>query len=418
MVSGLVSARGASAAGPALVKAIWRLPLLVLLTSFSGLAFGGCSKSECLRDDCRSSPPEGSAAGSPAAVGASGQANAGASNTAPVSKKCSSNAECSTDPGQACVEGTCRFACSSHFDCQGLGECVSALDADGLAGHFCDFAQPHKPGQFYTRCAAGTECDAANQFFCVGAGADDLDAYCTTDCTNDASCAPGYACTPLTRTPCQDICQLKGNAKDRQCIPSDQIGAGKPYQCGSRGVTRNACRPRKFCSPCESDGDCLAVANQVCAKDESGAKICTQLCDLRHPSCPWGSAAECGVWDTDSDQATCQHRFGQCTGSGKGCEPCLTDGDCGAQGVCTQSSFTGERWCVDLSVSCSCGDGDGDATDASGVCTGGGCPKTPGGLSMLCYDPTPDTPNSGYCAGAYTSTALGSSPQTGCWPAN
>ena len=288
------------------------------------------------------------------------------------------------------------------------------MDAEGLSGHFCDPGQTQKPGQFYTRCAAGTECDAANAFFCVGAGAGDLDAYCTTDCTNDTSCAPGYACTPLVRPPCQDICDLQGNPKDRQCVPSDQIGVGKPFQCGERGVTRNACRPRKFCSPCESDADCLAVGNQICAKDESGTKICTQLCDLKHPSCPWGTAAKCGVWDADLKQATCAHRFGQCRGSGKSCEPCLQDSDCGAQGVCTGSNFTGERWCVDFTVSCGCD----AAADSNGICTGGGCPESPSGLSLMCVDSTPNTPNSAYCNGANSATALGSSPQTGCWPAN
>jgi hypothetical protein len=210
------------------------------------------------------------------------------------------------------------------------------------------------------------------------------------------------------------VCNLKGNARDRQCIPKDQIGEGKPYQCGDRGVVRNVCRPRKFCNTCETDADCLAVSNQVCAKDESGTKICTQLCDLKRPSCPWGNAAECGVWDTTLGAATCQHRFGSCKGSGKSCEPCLTDADCGEQGACNSSSFTGERWCVDFSVSCSCS----DSGDDSSLCEGGGCPETPGGLAMLCSDSTPSTPNSGYCAGAYTSTGLGSSPQTGCWPAN
>ena len=413
MVSGLVPT-------PVIVKLL-RCALLGSLISFGGWAVSGCSKAECLREDCQTSLRDDSTAGSQASAGAPGQASAGApgqasagaAGSAALGKPCSSNAECPADKGQACVGGTCQLACVSHFDCQGLGECTSALDADGLAGHFCDLRHGQKPGQFYTRCAAGTECDSAQDFFCIGAGKDDLDAYCTTDCTDDASCAPGYACMPLTRRPCQDICQLKGNAKDRQCIPSDQIGPGKPFQCGSRGVTRNVCRPREFCSPCENDGDCLAVSNQVCAKDKSGAKSCTQLCDQKVPSCPWGTAAECGVWDADLNQATCAHRFGQCTGTGKSCEPCLKESDCGAQGACTSSSFTGERWCVDLSVGCSCGDN----ADANGLCTGGGCPESPSGLSMLCADATPSTPDSGYCAGAYTSSALGASPQTGCWPA-
>jgi len=408
MVSGPVLALGFVL----LARLASRFAWLGVLSCFVGMVFSGCANSECLRDDCRTSPPEGTIAGDSGHAGAAAQGHAGASSIA-SGKKCSSNAECPADKGQACVVGTCRVACTSHFDCQGLGECTTAQDADGLSGHFCDLGHPQKSGQFYTRCAEGTECDAANDFFCVGAGTEDLDAYCTTDCTDDTSCAPGYACTPLTRPPCQAICNLQGNAKDRQCVPSDQIGDGKPYQCGSRGVTRNACRPRKFCSPCKTDDDCLAVANQVCAKDESGIKTCTQLCDLKHPSCPWGTAAKCGVWDADLNRATCAHRFGKCTGTGKSCEPCLQDADCGAQGACTSSSFTGERWCVDFRVDCSCGD---DA--ANGLCTGGGCPETPGGLDMLCSDATPSMPNSGICAGAYTSSALGSSPQTGCWPAN
>ena len=399
---------------PRIAPAIPRCALLGLLTSFGSVAFSGCSKSECLREDCLTSVPEGSVAGSSSSAGAAGSARAGAAGSVAISQRCSTNSECQADKGVACVAGSCRVACGSHFDCQGLGLCARAVDADGQSGHFCELGQSQSPGHFYTHCAAGTECDTANQFFCIGAGTDDLDAYCTTDCVDDASCARGYACTPLTRTPCQDVCDLKGNAKDRQCVPSDQIGAGKPFQCGSRGVTRNACRPRKFCSPCENDGDCLAVANQICAKDESGSKTCTQLCDLKHPSCPWGTAAKCGVWDADLKQATCAHRFGQCTGSGKSCEPCLTDSDCGTKGACTGSSFTGERWCVDLNVSCSC-----DAADvANGVCTGGGCPESPSGLDMMCVDATPSTPNSGYCNGANSATALGSSPQTGCWPAN
>ena len=411
MVSGPASRLGITPFASRTARLAPRFALLGVVAGFGASAFAGCTKSECLRDDCQSSDPEDAAA--TAAAGNPG--SAGAPSSIPVENKCSSNSECPAGKGQACVEGSCRLACSSHFDCQGLGECVSAADADGRPGHFCALEHAQKPGQFYTHCPSGSECDTGNDFFCVGAGTDDLDAYCTTDCTDDTTCAPGYACTPLTRPPCSDICSLKGTPKDRQCIPSDQIGAGKPFQCGSRGVVRNACRPRKFCSPCQTDGDCLAVSNQVCAKDESGTKICTQPCDLKHPSCPWGTAGKCGIWDADLNRATCSHRFGRCTGTGKSCEPCLKDADCGAQGACTASNFTGERWCVDFSVDCSCA----DAADSSGLCTGGGCPKSPGGLSLLCVDATPSTPNSAYCGGANTMNALTvTSSQTGCWPAN
>jgi hypothetical protein len=350
-------------------------------------------------------------------------ADAGAADgsiAVPVSKKCDANADCATDMGEFCVGGTCRLACSSHFDCQSFGECLDGTDADGTAGLFCDLSQPQQSGQFYTHCPSGTdaECDTRDGFFCVGAGADDLDAYCTNDCTTDDTCAPGFACLPLVRAPCSDDCSLMGNPADRMCVPSDQIGPGKPFQCAAHGVTRNVCRPRKFCNSCQSDADCLAVPNQICAADQSGAKICTEACDQAHPSCPWGSAGECGVWDPALGIATCAHRFGACVGTGKSCEPCEKDSDCGAMGACQVSDFTGEQWCVDFSVSCSCN----GMTDANGLCTGGGCPMSPSGLAMLCEDDPATTGSpTGICVGANTQTGILaslSSPQTGCWPAN
>jgi len=345
-------------------------------------------------------------------------AAAGSANASTTGRSCSANSECAATPGEFCVSGTCRSSCSSHFDCQGFGECLNGSDSDGHAGHYCDLGLPQKPGQFYTHCPSGTdaECDSAAGFFCVGAGAGDLDAYCTADCQGDDTCAPGFACTPLTRSPCSDACGLVGRPKDRQCVPSEQIGAGLPFQCGSHGVTRNVCRPRKFCSSCLSDADCLAAPNQICAADQSGAKICTELCDPLHPSCPWGNAGVCGVWDQALGLATCAHRFGQCVGTGKSCEPCEKDADCGPNNACNSSSFTGERWCVDFSVSCSC-----NGMASGGLCTGGGCPLSPGGLDMQCEDDPATTGSStGICVGANTASGLLSSlgsPQTGCWPA-
>jgi hypothetical protein len=358
-----------------------------------------------------SSPDAGGGAGSSPDAG-------GNTNSVPANVKCSTNANCDTAKGEFCVSGTCRLACSSHFDCQGFGQCLNGTDSDGTAGHYCDLSQPEKPGQFYTHCPDDTdaECDSANDFFCVGAGADDLDAYCTTDCSTDDTCAPGFACTPLVRTPCDDICGLTGNAKDPMCVPATQIGTGQPFQCAAHGVARNVCRPREFCSSCTSDADCLATANQICAADQSGAKICTEACDPVNPSCPWGSAATCGMWDPALGIATCAHRFGKCVGTGKSCEPCETDADCGPTGACNVSSFTGEHWCVDFSVSCTCN----GMADANGLCTGGGCPMSPSGLEMLCDDDPMTTGSpTGICVGANTQAGLLaslSSPQTGCWP--
>jgi hypothetical protein len=389
----------------------------LILAVMCALAATACSQSSCLTDDCRTSntPNAGSAgaAGSSSIIGAMGDAGAGGAASI-AAAPCSANADCDATDGLFCVAGTCRLACASHYDCQGFGECLGNTDSDGTSGYFCDLGQPQPSGEFYTHCPNGdADCATDQGFLCIGAGADDLEAYCTTDCSTDKDCADGFACMPLLRSPCADACNVAGVPKDRQCVPVTQIGPGKAYQCGARGPTRNVCRPRKFCSTCQTDADCFAVSNQVCAKDQSGTKICTQLCDTKHPSCPWGNAGTCGVWDKALGVATCAHKFGKCVGTGQSCEPCLQDADCGTGNACTASEFTGEHWCVDLSAACSCA----SSTDGSGTCSGGGCPLSPSGIDLQCVD-TSTTGSPGYCDGADVVAAFSGNAQIGCWPAN
>jgi hypothetical protein len=87
--------------------------------------------------------------------------------------------------------------------------------------------------------------------------------------------------------------------------------------------------------------------------------------------------------------------------------------DCGT-GICNRSSFTEERWCVDLSVECDCA---GLPTDG-GVCSGAnGCPLSPGGVRMLCYDDPTDQQSTAArrCFAGDPIGNLGASPQLGCW---
>jgi hypothetical protein len=269
-------------------------------------------------------------------------------------------------------------------------------------------AAPPEPGKLYTPCPNGDEC--ADAPLCIGAGPGDLDAYCTVDCSSDDDCSAGYYCGSMTRNPCGAVCTLQGQPADPRCVPVDQIGAGLPFHCGAQAVERQVCRQREFCSTCESDADCLAIPNQLCAKDASGEKICTRLCDSETRSCPWGNAATCGLYDTDLGQPTCSHRFGSCHGEGKTCEPCRSNDDCPGGG-CTSSSFTGERWCINLDTHCDC-----EMPDATGVCLGAGCPDSPSGLPLQCIgDKKSQLFDVCYAANSGTLTQLGSSPQTGCW---
>jgi hypothetical protein len=322
---------------------------------------------------------------------------------------CSNDSQCDAAHGFDCIDGECNYQCQSHADCVEVGHCA-ARDVAGERKNYCvrDDA-PQEAGGLYTSCPKTTEC--AEPALCIGAGEGDLDAYCTIDCSDDDDCAAGYFCGSITRAPCEEACGLRGQPTDARCAPAEQIGEGQIYQCGLSGPERRVCRQREFCASCSTDADCLAQPNQVCARDASGEKICTRLCEPGARSCPWGNAAECATFDAELGQPTCSHRFGSCQGSGQTCEPCRSNADCPG-GACLASPFTGERWCVNFDTKCECKDG----VDASGTCNNGGCPDSPSGLPLQCIgDVDSQLANTCYAANSATQTLLGSSPQTGCW---
>ncbi len=338
---------------------------------------------------------------------------------------CTKNEDCDLARGFACVDGECRIAgCRVHSDCSAVGTCQPGGKLpDGNTITSCIKGTTYEKGQYGTACPGGTEakeCDEANGFVCIGAAVGDVDAYCTgTACTADTECPTGYFCSSVrtSRPPCQDACGFTGNPSATNCVPAADIGAGKAYSCGPLTLLRNLCLKRQYCNECESDADCMALPEQICAKDVKGNKHCTALCDPNiSNACPWGNASDCQVWDKDLGVPTCAHRFGACKGTGKSCEPCVDDADC-PTGLCLSSDFTNERYCVDLGPSCDCS---GLSLQSNAICQGGGCPQTPGGLTMNCYGgpsvQAGGSPLYQKCVGANVQTGFGSSPQTGCWP--
>lgn len=339
---------------------------------------------------------------------------------------CQANEDCDQARGFACVDGECRIAgCRVHADCVAVGTCAPGGKLpDGATVNSCIKGQTYPEGQYGTACpggAAAKECDEESGFTCIGAGPGDVDAYCTgTACTADSECPSGYFCSSVrtSRAPCQDACGFTGQPTATNCVPAADIGPGKAYSCGPLTLLRNLCLKRQYCNECESDADCMALPDQICAKDVKGNKKCTVLCDPNiSNACPWGNASDCQVWDKDVGVPTCAHRFGDCKGTGKSCEPCVDDGDC-PTGLCLQSDFTQEKYCVDLGASCACGSG--VPLQSNAICQGGGCPQTPGGLTMNCYGgpavQAGGSPLYQKCVGANVQSGFGSSPQTGCWP--
>jgi len=363
------------------------------------LASAGCSADE------QAAPSD--------SAGSAGDAGA-CSDCAPSGRytPCEESSECDEAHGFSCVNGECSYECRTHADCAEVGHC-DLVTVGGERRYFCQRDEaPPTPGELYTACPKGDEC--AEGAVCVGAGPGDLDAYCSVDCNTDSDCADGYYCGVIGRVPCEDACGVAGDPENPSCVPADQIGVLQTYHCGELGgVERSVCRQREFCATCETDADCLAVPNQVCARDGSGEKICTKLCDPAVRSCPWGNASECGNFDAELGVPTCGHRFGSCHGQGQTCEPCRGNADCPG-GACATSQFTGERWCINFDTHCEC-----EKVDQSGTCDDGGCPPSPGGLDIICIgDPSSTLANTCYAGNSATDGLLGSSLQIGCWGSN
>lgn len=334
---------------------------------------------------------------------------------------CKTSADCAQRSGLECMGGKCGVPCQYSGDCPG-GYCAPAGNDDsGKPAEACEKDSfPRDKGQYGSDCPNGSaDCDATKGFSCVGAGKADPSAFCTQrDCGADTDCPTGYFCS-LQRTatvPCQSACGFQGDSSKPDCAKAAEIGAGKTFQCGPLSLLRHICLKRKFCNSCQTDADCNEEQGQVCAKDESGNKICTVLCDMKTNSCPWGSAAACQLWDKDLGKPTCAHRYGSCKSAGTpaGCDPCVDDNDCGSNGLCVSSTFTGEHFCLELGETCSCPAG------TAQTCTGGGCPKAAGGKSTLtetCIGGSQLTSSALYnkCYGANSGSFQNI--QTGCWPA-
>jgi hypothetical protein len=132
-------------------------------------------------------------------------------------------------------------------------------------------------------------------------------------------------------------------------------------------ILRSACTKRIDCDPCQTDLDCSQIEGQVCVPVGPNAdKRCVTKCK---------ASKDCGP----SYQCTggnCVPRFmGGCIGTGKFCEPCQNDEDCGKKGstvACVEvDDITGERGCLDLSFPDPC-------TKTAD------CPTAPGGKHAVC----------------------------------
>jgi hypothetical protein len=321
----------------------------------------------------------------------------------------------------ACVDNKCALTCTGQLDCNGGEDCVPAKDDEkkdvgvcqqtgrGTIGTHCPFGQGDCAANGAYACPDGKACDPActanctcpadqcKELYCRTTGQGDADAICTLqDCHADADCPGGYWCSQI-RDP-QQICGPKcasskcdsgpkqgaactkdsdcekGNSKfcggkvttPPACIaPADLSANGQTFVEGPYCALRNECAVRGQCAPCTTDFDCSRAAGQVCTQ-VGAEKVCTKTC-ASDSDCENAFACTAGA---------CVPRFGACVGSGKFCEPCRSDMDCGGKDstyACISFSGGAEKVCVDIGTGSAC------TKDAD-------CPASPDGRHGICAD--------------------------------
>ena len=280
---------------------------------------------------------------------------------------CSGNSSCVTAYGTGYVcqgsTGKCvQGACATNAECAGTGQicnasnqCVScgtsdtACTAAYASGYICvggDCVQG--------TCHNGGECMSSQQI-CSATS------HTCVDCTDDNSCqtsynAADYLCITGSPNKCvQGTCRVNNDCSNGQiCINNTCIHCTDNASCGSGKVCLTS-----GCTP----GNCIAASDCTTAGDVCTANNCS----------PCASDGECLATGTG---------YGAnylCVGTPGTCVP----GNCRAKGDCTSTN----QICNTTSMFCQACGADGDCTSeyganhicVSGVCTAGNCKTTTGG---------------------------------------
>lgn len=329
--------------------------------------------------------------------------------------KCDSHRDCYPDGSQDCAPATeddtnaailtCQpnsvprgmgYECPNIDECAGLGTCPSGK---GCERFHCNW-QPDTCTRDAVACgddqnctigkcaADGTPCTVqpclANEcsaLSCITTGAGDADAYCTRhDCQADTDCAGGFYCG-ITRDP-HELCNSdpqKGDSNfcgmtSEACINKSALGQGNTLFEGSLCILRKTCLKRGQCAPCATDLDCSQLPNQTC-KQIGGEGRCARACS---------ASSDCDP-DYECLEGSCIPRFGACKGTGKFCEPCQSDEDCGTAGsrtACIEGSG-GQRACFNFDQFATPCD---PAKGCVECMTDADCPLSPSGKHGECFD--------------------------------
>jgi hypothetical protein len=356
-----------------------------------------------------------------------------------------------------CVNNQCELTCTSHLDCNiGTQGCTNTTTDSGFPiavcqntdlaaigtkcpfgvecetitacpdGTACDFTQcgggtctqdpvacstadaGPSPSCNTGKCADGTACVVpgcaqadCTALACVSDGSADADAFCTLiDCHANSDCAPGMYCA-LEHDPhavCNSNPQVGNNqfcgTTTAKCVdPATADAAGATYVEGAYCLLRDRCERRGDCAPCATDIDCSLVPGQHCTT-YGGASVCTPDCN---------QDSDC-LLDHTCVMGECQEKFGACKGTGKFCEPCLNDLDCGGKssGNACIGLGAGQRACYPIVTPPTCN-------------SSADCPMTPDGHHAQCLNAEIGYPNSepdyGTCLAQFNAATNGYS----CW---
>jgi uncharacterized repeat protein (TIGR01451 family) len=257
--------------------------------------------------------------------------------------ECNADTDCRT--GEACssLSATCKSACVSNDDCDGIQVCSGdgtceqpcTRDAECPVGTNCSTASSLCEPDCLNNgdCDEGLVCNSVTNT-CSSECADDIDCEgiltcesgrCVPECLTDLDCESGTICSRETLTcvvecSVDEDCEGTTRCSSGACVPAcaDNSGCGTTEVCESQTLTCVA--------PCSGDDDCNTAIGESCNRL---SRTCIEPCSM---------ASECD----DPFNTTCSTT----TDGATYCTPeCIGDRDC-TSSLCSRDALSCEAECV------------------------------------------------------------------------
>ncbi len=229
---------------------------------------------------------------------------------------CTAGVQCGA--GLACrgASGVSGLLCT--VDCSGGASCPSGLTCQAARtpagnGTYACLVAPGAP-DLCEFCTTGSDCRSG---ICLTTGREN---YCSSACTGDAQCGPGYTCSEQYCVPSGTTCPQSQCGGDWDCAVGYVCSGG---MCTATGNPGDRCEVSLFCGPCSvCVGTYEEASCRACCAGAGQGGSCSACSGF---ACGSGESCD-SILDTGGQQGPDAVCLPQEQNSGTECGACVNDG--------------------------------------------------------------------------------------------